>query len=293
MGFSISEWTKAFLEQDMLIRKFNFSNNLFPEEPGEGSVLKGPIKRRLGRGVSGKTWEMEIGGLSFKASVEEGRVETADEILKFCTRLPEPYRIALKIVSDATEDGLTIYDDLGGAAGHGGCEYLNVTWLNLRTVLHECGHVFEQRLRKELGESELLNEWEKAIAADKVSVSLYGEKNTWEDLSEFCVVYAVALKSNRVSELSSLSPNRTFLFSKMIEKVNNYVNNVNNVTTTMSSRTASADADVVFYSIERDVTLMIVVTLSSLLLVALVYSVARQGRPPLLPDPAYDVAFID
>ena len=57
---------------------------------------------------------------------------------------------------------------------------------------------------------EVLSDWGKAIAADKISVSDYGDKVRHEDLAEFALVYAVCLDAGpkHLADLKKLSPVR-------------------------------------------------------------------------------------
>jgi len=126
---------------------------------------------------------------------------------------------ACQAVSDEGEDGIAIYADLGGASAHGGKRYINlVPRANALTIAHEAGHTLEQVFRE--SHPKILDEWEQAIKADKISVSDYGDHVRHEDLAEFAQVYAVCLDAGPepLAALKKLSPRRFALWEKILKE---------------------------------------------------------------------------
>jgi len=138
-------------------------------------------------------------------------------LIELLEKLPAPYMRACTVVSDEGEDGIAVYADLGGARGHGGQTYINITpAADALVVAHEAGHALEQVARD--AEPKLLDMWEEAIEKDKVSVSAYGDNVRHEDLAEFAQVYAVCLSTGpeHLAELKKLSPARFALWEKIL-----------------------------------------------------------------------------
>jgi len=156
---------------------------------------------------------------AFTVTVEDGHGEVLSRVLRQCARLPLPYLAALEIVSEAGEDGLALYQSLGGAAGHGSNDYVNVTNSSLPLLLHEVGHAIEQQARKH-GNAGFLDEWARALGADAVDVSAYALHNAWEDCAEFSLLYAIASRRGALEQLGGHSPERLRLWSWALEQVN-------------------------------------------------------------------------
>jgi len=187
--------------------------SLLAGEPAEGRPV------RMLRGPSGRAWRAQRAGHSFTVTVEDGHAEVLSRVLRQCSRLPLPYLAALEIVSEAGEDGLALYQSLGGAAGHGGEHYLNVINSSLPLLLHEFGHAIEQQARNH-GNAGFLDEWAKAIGADAVDVSAYALHNAWEDCAEFSLLYAIASTRGALEQLGGHSPKWLRLWSWALEQVN-------------------------------------------------------------------------
>ena len=115
--------------------------SLLTGEPADGRPVQIP------RGPSGRAWRAQRAGRPFTVTVEEGHAEALSHVLQQCSRLPLPYLAALEIVSEAGEDGLALYQSLGGASGHGSENYVNVVGSALPLLLHEFGHAIEQQAR--------------------------------------------------------------------------------------------------------------------------------------------------
>jgi len=127
--------------------------SLLPSEPVNGR----PVRMR--RGPQGRVWQAQRAGRPFTVTIKDGHPEGLSQVLRQCSRLPLPYMVALDIVSEAGKDGLALYKSIGGAAGHGGEEYVNVINSALPLLLHEFGHTIEQRARNR-GNTRFLDEWE-------------------------------------------------------------------------------------------------------------------------------------
>jgi hypothetical protein len=83
-------------------------------------------------------------------------------------------------------------------------------------VAHECGHVLEQRVTSR--DPHTLDQWKKAITADKISVSHYGDHVAHEDLAEFSYIYAVCLDGGRLEDLKKLSPQRFSQWERILKE---------------------------------------------------------------------------
>ena len=83
-------------------------------------------------------------------------------------------------------------------------------------VAHEAGHTLEQVARE--SDPGVLDKWEEAIKADKISVSDYGNEVRHEDLGEFAQAYAVCLHAGPeyLATLKKLSPARFALWEKIL-----------------------------------------------------------------------------
>ncbi len=196
----------------------------FYEKFGQNSttkikVVSGPVavKMRNGR-VAGKRWIATSGDHKFKLTIEDSTGAKLEQLVLRLEKLPALYMRACVAVSDEGEDGIAIYADLGGAAAHGGKGYINIVpSANALVIAHEVGHTLEQVARE--SDSEILDKWEVAIKADKVSISNYGDKVRHEDLAEFAQVYAVCLDAGpkQLDRLKKLSPARYAIWRDILE----------------------------------------------------------------------------
>jgi hypothetical protein len=193
------------------------------EKFGQGStnnvkVVSGPedVKMRNG-GVAGKKWIATCGTHQFKLTIQDSVKVELDQLVQMIEKLPGPYIRACEAVSDDAEDGIAVYADLGGASAHGGKTYINlVPRANAITITHEAGHTLEQVARE--SDPQILDKWEDAIKADKISVSDYGDNVRHEDLGEFAQVYAVCWDAGpeHLAALKELSPARFALWEKIL-----------------------------------------------------------------------------
>jgi len=183
-------------------------------------VISGPedVKMRNG-GVAGKRWIATSGKYRFKLTIEESTEYELDRLVEILQKLPGPYMRACQAVSDDGEDGIAVYANLGGASAHGGKSYINIVpRANALTIAHEAGHTLEQVARE--ADPKVLDDWEEAIKADKISVSDYGDHVRHEDLGEFAQVYAVCLDAGpeHLAALKKLSPARFALWEKILKE---------------------------------------------------------------------------
>ncbi len=181
-------------------------------------VVSGPedVKMRNG-GVLGKQWIARCGKHRFKLTIEDSTGFKLEKLVERLQKIPGPYMRACTAVSDEGEDGIAIYADLGGARAHGGKGYINlVPRADALVIAHEVGHTLEQVARQ--SDSKILDKWEEAIKADKISVSDYGDNVRHEDLAEFAQVYAVCLSAGpkHLAALKKLSPTRFALWEKIL-----------------------------------------------------------------------------
>jgi hypothetical protein len=182
-------------------------------------ILGGPAATKMLRGGSpGKVWQASLGTAKFKITIEDKLKLGVTETLDRLQRLPDAYRRALVIVSEGKKDGVAFYADLDGAAAHGSQDYLNlVRGADALVIAHESGHILEQRATA--ADPKTLENWKAAIAADKISVSDYGDQVAHEDLAEFAFVYAVCLDAGprELAKLKRLSPRRFALWEKILK----------------------------------------------------------------------------
>ena len=181
-------------------------------------VLARAKKVKLKRGQApGKTWRVALGTSRFRVSIEDVTGLKIDEALRKIERVPPLYRRCLEIVSEEGKDGVAFYADLGGAAAHGGQEYLNILHrVGAEVMVHEAGHVMEQRAKN--AEPDILERWGAAIKADGVSVSPYGDRVVHEDQAEFARVYALCLDGGAkyLERLKQCSPERYALWEQIL-----------------------------------------------------------------------------
>ncbi len=182
-------------------------------------VVSGPknVKMRNGR-VPGKQWWATCGKFRFKLTIQDTTKVKLEQLVQRIEKLPMPYIKACEVVSDATEDGIAVYASLGGAAAHGGQSYINIVpRANALVIAHEAGHTLEQAARS--SDPAILDRWEQAIKADKISVSNYGDRVRHEDLGDFAKVYAVCLDAGaeHLARLKKLSPARFALWEEILE----------------------------------------------------------------------------
>jgi len=181
-------------------------------------VLSGPENVKMNRGgAAGKQWIVRSGEYRFKVTIEIATRVDVGTLIDRLERLPAPYMRACKEVSDPKEDGIAVYADLGGAAAHGGKAYINLApHANALVIAHEAGHCLEQVATK--NDPTIPTQWQEAIAADKISVSDYGDNNWWEDAAEFAQVYAVCRDAGPgpLGELKKLSPRRFALWENIL-----------------------------------------------------------------------------
>jgi len=180
------------------------------------TVISGPTRVTLNRGgVPGREWWVLLGTARFKVSIEDTTGATLADFTARIQQVSARYRRAFEIVSEPGKNGIAWYRDIGGAAAHGGQEYLNVVTSARASVLaHECGHIIEQRARN--FESDILDRWLIAKHADAVSVSQYGNGAHWEDQAEFARIYAYCHDAGHITDLRRDSPRRFALWERML-----------------------------------------------------------------------------
>ncbi len=183
-------------------------------------VISGPFETAMNRGgTPGRVWNASLGGVPFKISIENAcsNVVSLDFAQGEAEKIPQMYRKAFNVVSDPDEDGMAYYDDIGGAAAHGGKEYLNmVKGVGAYVIIHEAGHILEQYANEK--SPNLSSGWPAAITNDGVSISRYGNGAWWEDLAEYARTYALALEAgmDQVFKLKGQTPNRFVLWEKIL-----------------------------------------------------------------------------
>ena len=187
-------------------------------------ILSGPEKIKMKRGKSpGQSWHVSLGDVKFRIAIEDKINEvksilTIEEAAKRLQKVPRFYWRTFEIVSEKGKDGVAYYKSLGGAAAHGSQNYLNMIPNNWpAVVLHEAGHVMEQRARDH--DTEILDKWEEAIKADNISISPYGDKVRHEDLAEFSKLYGGCVDAGKeqLDKLKAASPKRFELWERIVK----------------------------------------------------------------------------
>jgi hypothetical protein len=191
-------------------------------------IVSGPVaiktkKFNHGKGMvptTAKQWDVRLGQSAFKITIDdEAKKWTIQDALGRVEQMPAPYRRCLEVISEKGKTGLTYYVGLGGA--HGSQDYINVEpGAGARCMVHEAGHCLEQRARSL--EPDILKRWKEAIRKDKIDVSGYGNKNHWEDLGEFAMLYAYCIDhgvgKGMKHQLKKLSPHRYALWEHILRK---------------------------------------------------------------------------
>jgi len=191
---------------------------------GKGSTTKvkivsGPTAVKMNRArTPGKQWIATRGPYRFKLSIEDSTKLPLEKLVARVEKLPLPYVRACQVVSDEREDGVAVYKTLGGAAAHGGKQYINtVAGASAPVIAHEVGHSLEQAARE--SDPKLVEKWQQAIKGDNVSVSGYGDTVWSEDLAEFAKVYAACLDGGPeyLKQLKALSPRRFAMWERILK----------------------------------------------------------------------------
>jgi hypothetical protein len=201
-----------------------FGANLFasmaPRDAARAQILSGPVYERMNRGgTAGKAWTIQLGHSQFKVSIEDVSQLRISSALPKLEPAPVGYRRAFEIVSEPGKNGVAFYQSLGGALGHGTQDLINlVAYADHEVVVHEAGHVIEQRVRFN-NDPNVLDRWQNAIETDGISVSNYGNANTHEDQAEYARVFAACMHrpdgSSSLDDLRALSPARYDLWVHM------------------------------------------------------------------------------
>jgi len=207
-------------DKPSLEKHFSALKQDFGKKNGQRTrILSGPLAVRMLRNQSpGKVWQASLGDTVFKITIEDKVKLDVTNCLARLEKVPSSYRRAFQIVSEGKKDGVAFYADLDGAAAHGSQDYLNlVPDADAFVIVHEAGHILEQRAT--VSEPKTLNQWNEAIAKDKISVSGYGDSVAHEDLAEFAYIYAVCLDAGKeqLAELKKLSPQRCLIWERILQ----------------------------------------------------------------------------
>lgn len=218
IGPVLDQWLGAG-ESVSLMKEFgHLAESMGKDNGDKARIVSGPKAVELKRGQApGKAWSVRLGKSRFRVSIEDVTGFEIEAALRHIERVPPLYRRCLEIVSEEDKDGIAFYADLGGAAAHGGQQYLNILHrVGAEVIVHEAGHIMEQRARN--AEPDILERWGAAIEADGVSVSPYGDRVVHEDQAEFAKVYALCLDAGpeQLERLQGRSPERYALWERML-----------------------------------------------------------------------------
>ena len=197
-----------------------FRNDLGQNSTDEVQIVSGPHVTAMNRGgTPGRVWNVTLGGEPFKISIENAcsNAVSLDFAKGEAEKTPRMYWKSFEVVSDPSEDGMAYYDDIGGAAAHGGKSYLNmVKGVGAYVIIHEAGHILEQYAKETY--TTISEDWPIAISNDAVSISRYGDRAHWEDLAEYARTYALALEAgmDQIEKLKGQTPNRFVLWEKVL-----------------------------------------------------------------------------
>ena len=181
------------------------------------TAVKMPIENKKEK-TPGKTWEIALEESRFKVTIEDKAKTTIAKTLEKVEKMPPAYRRCLEVVSEEGKLGLSVYDSLRGrATGQGTQHFLRIIpRAPVRTLIHEAGHVLEQRAR-DTDENIL---WKNGVAKthDNISVSNYGNGPIHEDQAEFARIYAICLGNTPADQarLRAASPYRYALWEQML-----------------------------------------------------------------------------
>ena len=219
IGPVLDRWLGPVEPEFLMARYAHLAGQLGENNEDEARITAGPERVELKRGQApGQSWLVELGESSFRVSIEDVTGLEIEEALRRIERVPPLYLRAFEIVSEEGKDGVAFYADLGGAAAHGGQQYLNIIdRAGAEVMIHEAGHIMEQRARNT--ETDILDRWGQAIAADGVSISPYGDRVVHEDQAEFAKLYGLCLNAGEpfLEELRTRSPERYALWERMLE----------------------------------------------------------------------------
>ena len=203
-------------------------------------LLTGPTRVSMMRGaenepIYGTQWTYNREGYCFKITIEKNhRSMTLNDALLSVSSIPVEYLAGLEIVSDSgpePEDGLSYYNSLGDRSirGHGSRYYLNLVDNDIGILLHEFGHAIEQEVSHYENDQQsgktVLYRWLDHINNDGISVSTYGNNNTWEDLAEFAKYYGICKMSGNLDFLKQKSPERFKEWEYCLNMVNSTFRN--------------------------------------------------------------------
>ena len=190
---------------------------------GKAKVTAGPTAAEMPienkkETTPGKTWEIALGESKFKVTIDDKAETTLAQILEKVQKMPPAYLRCLEVVSEEGKLGLSVYATLRGrAAGQGTQHFLRIlprapVWV----LIHEAGHVLEQRARDT--DEDIL--WKNIVAKthDNISVSDYGNGPIHEDQAEFARIYAICLGNTPADQarLRAASPYRYALWEQIL-----------------------------------------------------------------------------
>jgi len=183
--------------------------------PEYGYVRSGPWSVSMARdGSPGQGWDVQIGPTPFRITIQDSTGLSVDEVMGELGKVPPSVRHAYVIVSEPGHDGVGYYSYLDGACGHGGENYINMgKGCGGNIAAHEAGHTLDQRVTNRI-EPGLLDQFAVAAQWDQISISSYGNTNTWEGFAEFTRLYSFAVRggSSHLYNMRNLSPQRFGLF---------------------------------------------------------------------------------
>jgi hypothetical protein len=163
-------------------------------------------------------WEIALGESKFKVTIEDKVKTTIAKTLAKVEKIPPAYRRCLEVVSEKGKMGLSIYATLRGRAVAQGTQNLLriLPWVGAWSLVHEAGHILEQRAR-DTDENIL---WKNGVAKthDNISVSNYGNGPIHEDQAEFARIYAICLGNTPADQarLKATSPYRYALWERIL-----------------------------------------------------------------------------
>lgn len=205
---------------DLVDRFGSLATSVGMQDRDRIQLVSGPDRvTMLNDETPGRCWQATLGTVGFRITIQDATGLEVEQVVEAIERMPPAYRPALAVVSEPGKAGIAFYKDLDGAAAHGSQDYLNVVpGIDTAVLLHESGHVLEQRYRTV--HADVLEEWGKLIPEDGISVSEYGDHVAHEDLAEFAMVYGLCLDAGepQLADLRRFSPRRFALWQAILEK---------------------------------------------------------------------------
>ncbi len=181
-------------------------------------ILTGPRAVKMGKAqLPGRQWTATDGNYLLKLTIEDKAKFELDKLTALIEQLPSAYLKACYAVSGKGQEGVAVYAAPAGAGEQGGKSSIRIVpRTKSLTLAFEMGQTLVQVAERK--DKTILDQWSKAIAADKATVSGKTKIEPGKDLGEFAQLYAVCLGAGgkHLAALQKLSPARFALWKKIL-----------------------------------------------------------------------------